>query len=1544
MDQNEYEFRIIGNSFIIKLPFEARNHVWSNSYGRIQKELRKLDDNITDIIINAQNMEWADPIPMLSLLISIAEVHAVKRLFFVVPDIDKMNDGQKRVYEFLRKEGFISEMKRYGINIISDKYEYLIGHSTSEELKKATEESLLQIEKLEGFVYYNDSTILQAKVVDLINCKTESDIDNEIERELEEIKHRVKPHLQDSQLNEIIWKAGLFLKETINNINEHAYENSNHKYAGYYIRHRVGLLDNTLTKDTRNKIENSFNKEHDDVACLVKQFPMSSTNFLEIYVVDAGIGLTKHYTSKRDVKKSFTEAWRETVGLGKRSLDTEKYTQFGGLYTLGKLLDNEFLIARDYDFWIGDTIPVVATNGSYLAACNKTPEYYVEGLALMCRIAIKTPMDDNGWLISANNTNCFIEAAKEEDSIYEKYYHCTYNQLPFSLSYIKDKRFDFSFLAGTNYLENKDNVQFCFFLPNSHVSKNEIYNYIKDIQSLVGIGNTSKTVIIADIPVCECGLYQLAVENARFADDFTNEVNRIVMISQRLSVRVLTKRNKTYEYSQQETENYTIFHPTEFSPHLSLLHALEWLKTHDSMIVWQYIVYKNETNNFFVNQKVKWYKDDDDKVLNGYLDFEKTLTDSFLKRLYHNSMLRTLCLTSNYGCKYIAEDPLMTGMASYMNTLFYNRTETNSPLVALGSVYVSGATQSKEVTYNVNLYLHKDSAQYVQKNSVLHLFAWPEKELFPEKDEGDLLKQNYRRVGSTYAIAPFGWRYFPIPRYKAKYINENKEIASRYFFHKEEMGNIKFQSVYKCTPKDTYYYWQGKNGVFVGISHVDYETKHDILNINFPFIVKESFLLGGDLACFLLGEIASAFSLEEKDLEFRNNVKFKQDVSSYKKQSIDKYRDRKCSFLIYPYHSNTERIMEIIMEFIMNKDIKIIPLIPLNKERNGTSFQPSPLTIEMLKNTISQVEATGNEVNALFFDDAIIDGKTLEEIRHIMHGLGVKHVMSLFLLERRRIPYNTSDSSKTSVFWRLDIPRLGSTYSCPLCAALNSIKDFASQIISANAKNRVLKWSEIWSARTESTMNSIQTLIPVKLHLEQPKKRFGIYFEDEDCKQCEGESQKIELLSSLGLTLYMGELLSMTSRDDKMLQYCSKNYNLDNLAILEMLCTNLLLYGKTISRKVREKIVLQIFNNANSSTECNNHTAFAALVLMTQEPEVLRCIAEKYEEMHRSNIRPNYDMLIFLSYLSTKNVGNFDHFEDVRRLCRSSMTEDGAYRMFHSELFNGDGRLHNRPLGRLIEDAISTTQDLRRAQDAMDCIAYTLEHIYNWDLAVWCKKDDDSTIADTRDILIEKRKMLNDIEWDDYALEKVKYINEIQQVFDKLSSIHRRLFIPLNLINESKNFIEDFSLLKKVNYWAKERAEDGNLKYDIGIFSFKRYNVGKSHIYERWIIWDETVDEEIKYLILNAHQYSAGSFSIGTSNEEKHKVWISLEYKEDLSSISLLVYNKTSSQKNAEYIRRETGKKTRYGKKRLTDELKIKVDYYDKNNEIIQTKITFPLI
>lgn len=1553
------------NRFLIFLPRELRNGVWAESYRPIQEKLRNLKNEVNTIIIDAHIVEWVDPIPMLSILISIAEVHETKNTFFVISDLEKMSENQKKVFEFLYQQGFLTEqsniekpdnqvISKFNMSIITYSEINLINKVENNVLKDKTVYNINWIHNnLDGFVNYNNSRILTARVVDLNNI---NNIDNTIESELDYVKHRISSHLQDSQLNEIIWKMGLFLKETINNVSEHAYKDTPNKYVGYYIRHLVGLADNSLNKLNIEKILQVYKNENRDVSRFLLNFPMEKTGFIEIYVVDAGIGLTEHFTSKRNIKKSFTEAWRETVGLGKRSDETvKKNTQFGGLYTLGKLLDRDFLLACDYDCWIGDILPINKNNYSYIASNTKNnPNNYVKGLSIMCRLATQKPMDNNGWILSKESTKCFIDASKEEQDIYQKYYGKSFKKLPYILSNIKDSRFNLSFLKPKNYLDQEYGVKFCFVLPSEHESKNDIYEKINSIKPLVEIGNASKTIIIADIPICECGLYQLSIENAFFKRDFINAVDQIVLISQRLSVRVLEKKiieegdkkAHVYRYSEKLTKEYIVNRPSDFSPHQSLFHTIEWLKTHDSMIVWEYILSKY----FYINEDILWYKDNDEKYLNGYLDFEKTLTDSFLKNVYHYALQRIFCFSeSSTQCIFMYEDPLMAGLVNYMNMVHDNVTNSNlnfyqNKKIALGSVYVSGATQPQGVDYHINMFLHKDSCQYVKRNSVMHLFAWVKN----IKTSNNSIGYPLRRVGSTYAIAPFGWRYFPIPRYKAF---KNDIIVNKYFFKQGEASNIEFKSIYNCLPRETYNYWQGKRGMFVGISHVDYETKHDILNINFPFIVKESFLLGGDLACFLLGEIVTAFGLIKEDLNFHGNDKFEEDVMKYKKQNIEKYKNRKCSFLIYPYHTNTEQIIDSINYFIKeedknNKKVKMIPLIPINKERNGTSFLPSPITIEMLKEEIDTLKNNSkSEINVLLFDDAIIDGKTQEEIKNIMYLLGVHHVKSLFILERRRLPFNTSDYRRTSVFWRLDIPRLGPKYSCPLCTALNSISIFSSQIISENAKKRVNEWINTWGAKTESILERTQTLYPVKIQLKQNNKRFGIYFEGGICKQCGGESNKIELSSSLGLTLYMGELLSITCRDDKMLQYCSENYGLDSLAILEMLCTNLLLYGKTISRKVREKIVLNIFNKANSFVEeYNHHTSFAALVLMTQEKEVLSCLIDEYEKMKGSNRMPNYDMLILFSYLSSNKM-KFGEFEDVGKLRLTSMKDDKIYRIFHSELFNGNGKSHDRPIQRIIDNAINSTIELRRTEDSIDCIIYALEHIHEFNLVV--NNNEESISIEKTIEFIKKTKVFlqeNGKKIDDYKKNKENFKRKFDELFNILEAIHKRLFCPLNLINDDSE-ITEFELRKRVESFKEKVSEKFGGKYDIGFFNFEQLNVEDSHnIFERWIIWDKTVIQEIEYLIDNAHEHSYEKFRMSDDLEDMHRVWISIKYADDYSSLSLLLYNKRSLQNTANHIEKESAKKPRYGKYRLAEELGVITKWKDRPNDIIETKITFQLL
>lgn len=1547
--------RCLETQILISLPTEYRNYCWSKSFGKLQKILRNMPSKVIFVIVDATKCIWIDPLPLLSLIISLSEYSQTKKVCLVIPNISSLTDEKKRVLEFIEKEGFVKCMEKRNICIIQENEmpNFLAG--------KTFESNPTSIRKwirkeLNGYVYFNNSTIIEASIFDLKKeYNSEEKIHNKIESILERVEHRISKHISGNLTNEIVWKIGFFLKETIDNVLEHAYtQDSPTKFVGFYVRHRLGLCDNSLNPQNREDIKRAIDNEAAELPRLKNDFPKSTTSFIEIFVIDAGMGITTNFVSKRkNIRHSFKEVWRETIGLGGRGEQKRKNTEFGGLYTLGKLLKDDYLLARDYDFWIGDNLPIEKTNASYLQPIEN-PDDFIEGLALLGRISMKKPMDNDGWISCSDNTQPFLNAIKEERNIYKKYYNKEFSELRNSPFYIKDERFIFNDdVLNEKYFNQKENVEYCIFLPTEHISKNEIFNKINNtILELINIKNNSHSIIIADIPVCECGLYQFAIEKAVFSNDVIERIDTILLISKRLSVRILIKNKNRFIFSHEKTKKYINNNSKDFAPHLSFLHMIEWLKTHDSMLLWRYIKTKSTTDDFFINSNIEWYKENENKTLNGYLDFEKTLTDSFIKNIYYHALERTLCLTKKSACIYTTEDPLMTGLAAYMNSIYYNlNKDESSDTIVLGSVFVSGLTQNKTSNnsiYKINMFLHKGSGEFIFPNTIMHLFTWPIKnsDWLSANNENNGKGKNYRRVGSTYAIAPFGWRYFPIPRFKAKLLNTT-EYINNYFFTKEEIKNIEFKSIYNCLPKDTYNYWQGRNGQFVGITHTDYETKHDILKIDFVFIVRESFLLGGELACFILGEFILALGIDTNQVNFHDNEKLSDGVKKYCSKNENKYKDRQCSFIIYPSHVNTEQIIDIIKPYIGENSVKsIIPLIPLNRERNGTCFQPSPLTIEKLKREINSLKIKQDSpISVLLFDDAIVDGKTQEEIKHILYGLGVNQVLSIFILERRRLPFNTSDCKKTTVFWRLDIPRLGTKYNCPLCTSLNYISDFSSQIISYNAQKRIHEWLNEWKAKNGNIQERLLTIMPSKLNLNEKQftKRFGIYFEDNICKQCGGESNKIELITSLGLTLYMGELLSMTSRDDKMLQYCSPEYSLDDSAKIEMLCTNLLLFGNNISRKIREKITIEIFNSANRISECNNHTSFAALVLITQEKKNLDCLYPICQEMAKSNIELNYDMLILLAYIGSRQDSIFHDIEVTKRLHRNFKSEFELYKKLHSEIFNGDGKAHNTPLQRLNDGAISQISELRKAEDSLDFVAYLLNYIHDWNLTKWniTENSEYFTIKETIELIKNnKNKLMKYSTWDSYYKDRdtVKY--NIQNLFRYLYKIHNMLFMPLNLLNKNKNYKKEFVLQDRFMKW---RNDD---KFDIGLH-FNQCNVGQSHIYERWISWDDNVNNEIEYLIINAIDNSGGKFEnpIDKENKEEHLVWVSLIYDIENSLLTIMLFNKKNDESiNAEDIQQKTSFKQREGKHRLVAELGIKVSYKDYNSDIILTEIQFNLI
>ena len=82
-DHNKYVYRLYGDTVHVELPCEMRNGRWGEEYGPIQKSFRKLNASVKNIIISGLYLKWVDPLPMLSLLISIAELQGEKKNLFL---------------------------------------------------------------------------------------------------------------------------------------------------------------------------------------------------------------------------------------------------------------------------------------------------------------------------------------------------------------------------------------------------------------------------------------------------------------------------------------------------------------------------------------------------------------------------------------------------------------------------------------------------------------------------------------------------------------------------------------------------------------------------------------------------------------------------------------------------------------------------------------------------------------------------------------------------------------------------------------------------------------------------------------------------------------------------------------------------------------------------------------------------------------------------------------------------------------------------------------------------------------------------------------------------------------------------------------------------------------------------------------------------------------------------------------------------------------------------------------------------------------------
>ena len=328
----------------IKFPEEFRGLVWSTHFGRVQKSIS--DTKMSILNIDMSHCTWADPTPMLSLLISLRLFKNDKTsINFYIP---RRTEKHNAFLAFLYQEGFIQQLKDMDIKIIY-----------ADLLINLSVEDLIDIGALEQLSNYKDCCVLPARIKDLTDLDSTESVEEYISNLMDEIDNVVCNKVPNYAADAMCMKLYNILLETIDNVCWHAYPSNKNRFVGVYIRYRNGLnLPNSLNEMQQKRVSERSIVEEIYYPKLSSEMINNSEGFFEVFVMDSGIGLKGTVKVKRaDKELALRSCFQEAFFNGYRNKSSNKptMTAYGGLELIHKMLEveNDFIHAHEKFEWIG---------------------------------------------------------------------------------------------------------------------------------------------------------------------------------------------------------------------------------------------------------------------------------------------------------------------------------------------------------------------------------------------------------------------------------------------------------------------------------------------------------------------------------------------------------------------------------------------------------------------------------------------------------------------------------------------------------------------------------------------------------------------------------------------------------------------------------------------------------------------------------------------------------------------------------------------------------------------------------------------------------------------------------------------------------------------------------------------------------------------------------------------------------------------------------------------------------------------------------------
>lgn len=1029
---------------------EFSDRLWSLSFGAWQREVRRLTGP-THVTVDFSHVEWADPLPMLSLCATIREVMTSTnaRLHLVIGEVNGVSRRRGGFLKFLVQQGFIDCLW------VEGRTTCLLSNGRSE----SKHDLVKLVEEARNSAIYSNSRCLTAKLVNLdaqLTYESARPLDaqaNEIVsewlREVDELCLRRFFERDPELISNVHVKLRIVLLELLLNAKEHAY----HRDPG--VAQTIGVMIRIRRSDDSHQskqiLQNAIHRENRRCPMLRRFHRNSDDEWLELFAVDNGCGLAADFDEwlrsgnarLRPLLRKIKATTNIMSPLAKvlfsqpvSRLSRGGKTAVTGFQHISFVLTEQFDFARLHSMgeWVGSTHPWADEQHDPTESTRK-----LSGIE-------NTPLG-TAWhfCIGLSGTDS-DDIAKTVD---------TWNRLPRDLidspnpttaepmewAYYDERDLG----HGSRKFDWQNEIQkerlLSIWLPGA-ITKQHIHSWLTVArQTAIARPNKLHYWLICDLAPREAKLFYEVLSRELFDDAQSLKLDVFLVTytwhctGLAATTRGLAPWRRARQDAMASRGSRSVF---------------ELIRHHDSTVFWDGILGPAQENASaeivtvrhseiaalgpFVDEEVIWSRDAQghpELVLDGYLDVTEALAEPTRAGISRRALRRCwYALGKQLPC--IAADNLLVSMLPRErragSSEWYAGGQLSRPeYVLINSVSVTGQTIEGAGRHRgevIHLLYHpprrvdgREPSHGSPRNGRIAL-EWRANARTLRTREANTLP--YERIPGTPYIGRGGAKAIPVRR-----------------FHRPEAESptIYFQrSIYKANPQETYDQFERLSALKIG--HWSYGSHHQLLTVNLGKAIESESIERGPILRWMLEQLVELAGLG-------------------------------VSLVIYPSHRVTDELVRALKRLSIerrnNLPRNFIPVHSLGRHAQTVIRIPS-LTYDRIKAALREAATK----KAVILDDAAVTGKVQREFGQLLRNAGAKEVLTLGLMTRTGIPlyrnYLASEySEKNRFYWRWDVPSLGVGRQCPLCNAIGLAGSLKDSLFLEESSEEVSSWIRTWT-------------------------------------------------------------------------------------------------------------------------------------------------------------------------------------------------------------------------------------------------------------------------------------------------------------------------------------------------------------------------------------------------------------------------------------------------------------------------------------------------